>query len=204
MKRNPQVSFLATGTIIRFTLAIILAIVCGMTYVMFLKNAQRADNYTEITKIMALFLSGACSYIPFTVAEVLVIIVLTVFAVYIVVVVFKIITNGAFFSRLFRLLSNVAIFASFVALLFMAMFGANYFCTPLSSKLELNVRPASVEELKEVTASMLEKANEYSKYVPRDEEGYTSMGNFSSMAERVAGGYRKLGEEYSFLSGSYA
>jgi len=204
LRRSPETGFLLSGTIVRFILTAILAAAYAMTYVMFLKDANLADNYSEITKIIALFLSGACSYIPFTVAEVVIILIATAFIIYLVAVIFKMITHGAIISRIVRIISNIAVFTAFGMFLFMATFGANYFCNTVASKMDLDVRPSSVEELKTVTAEMLAKANEYSEYVPRDANGYTSYGNFSTMADRTVGGFQELSEQYSFLGSSYA
>ncbi len=204
MRKSPETTFLLSGTIVRFVLTAILIAAYALTYVMFMKNSQLADNYSEVTKIIALFLSGTCSYIPFTVAEVLVIVILTVFGIYLAATIFKMVTNGAVAARIVRIISNIAVFTSFGVFLFMAVFGSNYFCTPLSSKMELNVRPSSVEELKTVTMEMLEKANEYSEYIPRDENGYTRYGSFETMAERTVEGIKEISEQYAFLGSSYA
>lgn len=113
MRKSPETAFLLSGTIVRFILAIILVVAYGMTYVMFMQNAQLADNYSEITKIIALFLSGSCSYIPFTVAEVLIVVIAMAFLIYLIAMIFKMITNGAIISRIVRMLSNIAVFAAF-------------------------------------------------------------------------------------------
>ncbi len=58
-----------------------------------------------------------------------------------------------------------------MAFLFIALYGSNYFATPLADKMDLQVRARTVDELKYVTDIMLKNANSYAAIVPRDADG---------------------------------
>jgi len=204
MRRGYERPRLTAGTVFRFIGALLFLIGYFVAYILFSENAQLADDFSEITKVIALMLSGAMSYIPVVAAEWLLYILLFSVIAYILFILFKTILYPGKIARILRAVSNLSLGASLLLFLFMMLFGANYFCTSIAKKMELSVSPSTVEELAATTKTILEHANEYAAIVPRNEEGVCEFGTFTSMSMRLSQGYRTLSDEYIFLKSSYA
>lgn len=203
MKRK-EGSYLTAGTAGRFVFAALMFAAYFATYSIFSKNPPYADSYREVTKSIAMILSGAMSYVSFTVAELLVFVLLTAALLYLSFAIYKMCATREVLPRLLRMLSNILAFGSAMLLLFFALYGANYFCSPISERMGLQVGEANKSDLIELTEMMRDRANEYADIVPRDMEGFCEFGNFAGMAALVPMGYETLSQEYGFLSSTYA
>ncbi len=203
MKRK-EGSYLTAGTIGRFVFAALMLAAYLATYSVFAKNPQYADSYREVTKSVGMILSGAMSYVSFTVAELLGFLLLTAALLYLAFAIYKMCATKEILTRLLRIFSNLLAFGSALLLLFFALYGANYFCSPVSERMELKVGQSDKSDLIVLTELMRDRANEYANIVPRDLDGYCEFGNFAGMASLISMGYETLAQEYSFLSGTYA
>ena len=117
------------------------------------------------------FLSVACSHVKFSVAEVVV----GVFAVW---VIFYLMSQIYFLIRKdhrMRRLALLAVTVLCVCLTIYAMFcvlwGIYYYGDDFATQSGLDAGPIAVDELRAVTVYFASMANEYSKLVPRDENG---------------------------------
>lgn len=203
MKRRDG-SYLTVGTIWRFVFAAVMFLGYYGTYKVFQSNPSYADGYREVTKSIAMILSGAMSYVPFSVAELLVLLILAGLLLYLFFSIYRVCATHEFFPRLLRILSNILSIAAAGVFLFFVLYGANYYCTPISEQMELDTSSSRKTELIALTEYMRDRANEYADIVPRDFNGYCQFGNFSGMAALVPMGYETLSEEYPFLASAYA
>ena len=202
--RRKEGSYLTAGTVGRFVFAAVMLAAYFVAYSAFAKNPQFADSYREVTKSIAMILSGAMSYVSFTVAELLIFLVVTVALLYLAFAIYKMCATREIWPRLLRMVSTILAVGSACVLLFFALYGANYFCSPISERMELEVGGASKADLIALTEQMRDYANDYADAVPRDFDGYCEFGNFSGMASLISMGYETLSQEYSFLTGMYA
>ncbi len=202
--RRKEGSYLTAGTIGRFVFAALMIALYIVTYSIFSGNPQYADNYREVTKSVAMVLSGAMSYVSFTVAELLVFLLLTVALLYLAFAIYKMCATKEILTRLLRMFSNVMAVGSVLLLLFFALYGANYYCSPIAERMNLETGRADKADLIALTELMRDRANEYADIVPRDLDGYCEFGNFAGMASLISMGYETLAQEYGFLSGTYA
>lgn len=203
MKRK-EGSYLTAGTVGRFIFAAVMLAAYIVTYTMFDRNPQYADGYREVTKSVAMILSGAMSYVSFTVAELLAFLLLTAALLYLSFAIYKMCATREILPRLLRMISNILAAGTALLLLFFALYGANYFCSPISERMELEVGKAGKAELIALTEHMRDRANEYANIVPRDFDGYCEFGNFAGMASLISMGYETLSQEYGFLTSTYA
>ena len=203
--RRKEGSYLTAGTLWRFVFAAFMLTIFFVTRGVFVGNPQYADAYQDVTKAIAMILSGALSYISFTVAELLIFLILTVILLYLAISVYQMCVTHEVLPRLWRMLANLLAFGSAVLMLFFVMFGTNYYCSPLSERMELpSAEELGQEELILLTTHMRDQANAFADMVPRDLEGYCEFGSFSSLAGLVPMGYQVLSEEYRFLDSTYA
>lgn len=103
--------------------------------------------------------------------------------------------------RLHIWFSGVLLTLSVGVLIFVALWGLNYFAPSMESRMGLKERQYTTDELKEATAYYRDMANEWAPEVKRDERGAMVNYDFYDLAERSAEGFQVLGEEFSCLNG---
>ena len=204
MLKRREGSYLTVGTIWRLVFAAAAAGVYYWVRTAFERSPAYADGYREVTRSISIILSGAMSYVPFTVAELLAFLILTIILLYLAFSVYRMFAAHEVLPRLLRILASTLALASSVLLLFFALYGANYCCTPVAERMNLTVGETDRNDLIDLTVQMRDKANEYAAIVPRDFNGDCKFGNFSGMSALIASGYNTLAEEYDFLGGIYA
>ena len=104
--------------------------------------------------------------------------------------------------RLHLWLSGVALTLSSGLLIFVVLWGLNYFAPSMASRMGLPEQQYRVEELKEATAYFRDMANYWAPEVQRDERGAMVNYDFYDLAERAGEGYERLGKEFPCLDGS--
>ena len=104
--------------------------------------------------------------------------------------------------RLLRWLSGVFFGVSVGVFLFVGLWGLNHFGPSLASRLELEVRPSTEEELRQATAFYLSRANELAAQANRGEDGLFSPGEFDALARQAGDGYKVLARENELFDGS--
>ena len=103
--------------------------------------------------------------------------------------------------RLHIWLSGVILSVSFGTLLFVCLWGLNYFAPSMESSLHLPERQYTVEELKEATAYYRDMASLWAQEVQRDEHGAMIRYDFGDLAERANEGYQVLEREFPRMKG---
>ncbi|MEA4823197.1 MAG: DUF3810 domain-containing protein [Clostridiaceae bacterium] len=191
-------------TILRAVVAGVLCILTLIANGIFTASPTLADGYAEIFRYAAVLLSGAFSYIPFILAEVLLYAAITGVCIYLVFEIFLTLTHTGKLARVGRMAANFAVAASLLWFLFVMSYGFAYHCSPLSDKLGLEPQPTEVETLYHTTAWLIEEANALSKTVPRDASGSMTSASFDTIADSIASGYNTLASSYEFYRSTYA
>ena len=88
--------------------------------------------------------------------------------------------------------------ASCVYMLYILVFGLNYFAGPLAEDIRLEVGAYNVEELTEAAEYYRDKANELAEKVNRNADGNVDFLDFDSLAQQTGDGFRKLTYEMSY------
>jgi len=191
------------GTYIRLGMAAGIAILTIIASSI-LRNPANADNYAAIYRYVAVLLSGAFSFLPFIVAEVLLYAGILTLCVCLGMVIYRMLTRGSKLARAGRFGSNVALILSVMWFFFVVMYGFSYHCTSLNEKLGLETEPSSVEELYATTNWLMENAVGLSTRLPRDVNGSVIFGSFDQIASTISEGYNNLGKDYSVYRSTYA
>ena len=103
--------------------------------------------------------------------------------------------------RLHIWISGVILSVSFGVLIFVCLWGLNYFAPSMASQMHLPERQYTVEELKEATMYYRDMASLWAPEVQRDENGAMIAYDFSDLAERANEGYAALAKEFPFMKG---
>ena len=106
--------------------------------------------------------------------------------------------------RPFRLhvwLSGVLLTLSAGALIFVALWGLNYFAPSMESRMELTEQQYTVEQLKEATSYYRDMANQWAPEVRRNEKGAMVNYDFSDLSKRAPQGYEVLGAQFPCFQG---
>jgi hypothetical protein len=88
--------------------------------------------------------------------------------------------------------------ASCIYMLYILVFGLNYFAGPLAEDIRLEVGTYTVEELTEAAEYYRDKANDLAEQVNRDSSGNVDFVDFDSLAAQTGDGFRKLTYESSY------
>lgn len=184
----------------------------GAVGVLLLEIAKRSSFFAEeifakrIFKVLSIGISFVTGWLPFSLAEVSVL--LCPVAVFVLLGVFVQALRKKKEERFFLCLNgfySVACIASLVFCIYAVGCGVNYYRYPFSYYAELTVEPSDVEVLYAVCAELTEEANALRKQLTNeDENGVYQL----SMSKRELGkltkeAYEKLAEEYEVLGGHY-
>lgn len=191
------------GTVARLITAGCIAL-AAIIAVIYFKSPAHADTYASIYRYIAVLISGALSYIPFIVAEVILYAALIAGIVVLGFAIYRILKKSAKLAGAARLGANAALIAAVMWFLFVMMYGFAYHCTPLARQLDLDTRPSEVTELYNTTVWLMDNARDLSTKVPRDESGSMVFGEFNDIAKLIPQGYDTLGMDYDVYQSTYA
>jgi hypothetical protein len=88
--------------------------------------------------------------------------------------------------------------ASGLYMLYILVFGLNYFAGPLAEDLRLEVGSYTVEELTEAAEYYRDKANELAVQVKRNPQGELQFADFDTLAQQTGDGFRTMTYEYAY------
>ncbi len=160
-----------------------------------------AGIYRPIGRI----LSKATGIFPFSVAELIVIILPAVFIVYTVSSLVKAVSRrGINAIPLIKYITNALVIFSIALFSFLALWGLNYYRMPFASIAGLDVQPASVQELESLCRSLIERANAIRPEVSVDADGNIDIpGSSRDILNNCYKGYERIADKYPELAGSY-
>lgn len=145
-------------------------------------------------------LSWLCNPVPFAVAEVLWVLALAAFLVFLARWIWLTVRHP---RKLLRLARRVLALASAVVLVYCGytvLWGINYYGDNFSDKSGIETRGASVEELATLTNSFAAKLNELAGEITRDENGVFAE-DLDTIFSETAGLYDGICAEFPFLDG---
>ncbi|MDO4567948.1 MAG: DUF3810 domain-containing protein [Clostridia bacterium] len=143
------------------------------------------------------------AFLPFSLAEFLIIIVVLGVSALIITLVVRLIMRKTKPARFISALLTIAIVAGVMLNMFYVLWGFNYYSSTLDTKLELDVHPRSTEELQEVSFYLVGQANELRESVPVNADGvYESVADYTELQRCVAASYAELAEAFPVFEGN--
>lgn len=128
------------------------------------ENLYSSTIYPYIAKGLG-FLSGS---IPFSIAEILLILIVLFIIIAIIILIMK---PRIIINNLTKILHYLIRSFAIIYILFYFLWGFNYYRQDYSVLADMNLAPASYNELKELTLIMIEKSNESRESLPEDDKG---------------------------------
>ena len=128
------------------------------------ENLYSSTIYPYIAKGLG-FLSGS---IPFSIAEILLILIVLFIIIAIIILIMK---PRIIINNLTKILHYLIRSFAIIYILFYFLWGFNYYRQDYSVLADMNLAPASYNELKELTQIMIEKSNESRESLPEDDKG---------------------------------
>lgn len=191
---NKEARRLGVGYIVTYAVA-------GLSllfYLLFRLIPAFADAFNgSVAAVVRYILSLLTSILPFSVAEILIYLMIPA-AVILCVVAVKRYTSSARSVLIFigKILSIVAVAFS----LFVFSFASGYGGTTLDKKLSLERKPLSVGELKSVSVVLADKINELSPEITYGEDGFSVMPyTFDELNSKLLGAYDVAAGKYDFI-----
>lgn len=152
-----------------------------------------------INKFTRQALSLATSIFPFSVAEFLVFFLLIILLLLLVTLIIKIIKGG-----FFRQLLNVTVYLSVLYILFMLLWGFNYYRLSFDKIAGLKIQKSSEKELYNLCDSLIKRTNTLRTKVKENSQGVMIIpGGYKDILQRAVKGYEKASITYPELSGKY-
>jgi hypothetical protein len=157
-------------------------------------------------KWISQFISSITGIFPFSVAELLVILLPLVILVLILHFVLRMILDKKDRGeRWIRGILNILCTASILLFLFTILAGLNYYRYSFTSYSNLEITESSVEELFELTQSLMLEANDLRAQVPvtDNHDVFKLSVSDTALAKLAAEAYQHLAEDYPVLGGAY-
>lgn len=172
--------------------------------------ASRDQGFTEwyathIYKTVSLGFDWASSLLPFSLAEVLLLLFALWAVIYIVKAVIQLIrAKGKRLRVLWRAVINPVLLGSILLFVFVANAGVNYYRMPFEQAIGLEVTKSSVQELKALCYTLAEDATQLRTQLQEDENGIMRLSQSdSATAQRAKEAYDKMQERYPTLTAGY-
>ncbi len=164
-----------------------------------------ADLYNRsVYRILSVIWTNISGIVPFSVGEVLLILLPFAALGYIAFVIASIVrSKGQRLKKLFLGLIRPLSAASLVFFLFMTNCGINYYCSDVCTQSGLKLREPSAEELYEVCVYLADKATECRSRLPEDENGVVVLDR-SSMQSSARTAINVLHKRYDFIPDAYS
>lgn len=150
-------------------------------------------------------LSKATGIVPFSVAEVIIILVPAALIIYTVITLVKTISrHGVNFMPLLEYIINILMIVSIGFFLFLSVWGLNYYRMPFADIAGLEIKEASVAELESLCNTLIERANVLRSSVSTDEAGNMNIPeNSHEILKNCYKGYEVIVYSYPELAGRY-
>ncbi len=153
------------------------------------------------------FISKITSFIPFSIAEVFVILsVLGAIVGLIFFILFLLKNRSRWKEIIIRATASLLAVASVLFFFFTINCALNYYRYPFTYYSGLEIRPSTQDELVELCRTLIHQANKQQNLVMRDQNGRMILSGSSiyQTAKLAQSAYQKLGEQYEVLAGDYA
>ncbi|KUO74853.1 MAG: hypothetical protein APF77_05375 [Clostridia bacterium BRH_c25] len=160
---------------------------------------------SRIYKPIGRILSRATGIFPFSVAELIVLLVPAAFILYTIKVLAKSFSRSRInFMPMAKYITNILVIVSIALFCFLGIWGLNYYRMPFASIAGLDVQPTSVKELESLCRALIERANSLRLSVSIDAEGNMDIpGSRRDILNSCYKGYEVIAHTYPELAGSY-
>lgn len=177
---------------------ILLAIVCGACHVGFMLNSSFADWFNGgIAAVMRAFLAHLTGWIPFSLAETLILAIPVIFGV-LVCVCIRCAGHG-WRRTMYCVITMLSIIALIYAL-FVLTFAAGYQATPLDEKMGVETREVSALELAQTALILAEGAEETLDEITfRYQSASVMPYSVDELSEKLMDAYARVCEKYTFI-----
>lgn len=146
-------------------------------------------------------------FVPFSVAEILVILFFAAVPVFLIVFIIGVIRKkGSRLLFVLRFFVNLFVFISIVYFLYTINCGINYYHYSFADTCGLDVKPSSVTELKDLCVSLADDLNHLRPQLHANEQGVMQLRTESMYltAQEAAQAYDKIEEDYPLLRAGYS
>lgn len=170
-----------------------------------MNNIYFAEYYsTKIYSKIAQAISFFTSILPFSLVEILIILLVVALIIYTITVVIKTIHYKSW-KYIKEFIINLGVSASILYFLFTLFCGLNYYRYEFTVYSELDVRESSKEELVMLCENLIEKANYLRTKVNMNEDGIAALDDKSyyETAKRAQYSSDNLSNKYEILKGNY-
>lgn len=147
-----------------------------------------------------LWLSVQTGQVPFSVAELLITLLVILLVYYLLSQLIRLFTRPQFFLRLYRTIATLLALGLTVYAGFCLLWGVYYYGDDFIAQSGLKSEPISVEQLERVTAYFADLSCEYSGRVARDENGLYA-GDRGAILDRSPALYRAVEADFPCLEG---
>ncbi|MDF2685660.1 MAG: hypothetical protein K0S55_841 [Clostridia bacterium] len=166
-------------------------------------NVEFAEWYsTVIYPNMSIFINRISSLVNFSLAEIILILLVITVILYIVLYIFYILkSKNNYILNSIKFVLNIFIVFCIIIFIFTILNGINYHRMTFSDKIGLHVKPSSKALLIDLCKDLSLKANELKKMIKNDD--FIDYNNFKSIAEKAQNSYDKISDIYPNLIVGY-
>jgi len=177
---------------------------------LFIKQVMaRYPEFTEnvysrgIYKIIMQPVSLLTGLVPFSVAELVLIILVIYIPVRLIYIIIRAVRKGEGIL-VWRFFANLVLLGSLWFFIQVIVWNINYERLPYSRLAGINVQDSSLDELEALCRWLVDETNKLREQVPENQDGIMYVeGGYKSVLKRAYKGYEVLKQEYPFLDGKY-
>ena len=182
-----------------FSLVMIcLTLISLIIYILVLNSVKFADffNY-NIASVVRQIMAYATSFIPFSTAELFIILSPILLSLLVVLIVKQAKKGKKSSIRLFLIIICILLY---IFITFVWTYSSGFHTTPLDKKLELDKKIPSKEELNEATAFVVSQLNELSEKIEYDDQGSSlSPYSYKELSEKICNAYEKYEKDHGII-----
>ena len=168
-------------------------------------SRSAADFYlNNIYRYISIFWSNVSGALPFSLGELIMVLLPVVALIYIISAVVIVIKSKG--KRIVKALKSIVIIAACagsVFFLYVTNCGMNYYCTSVAELSGLDIRPRSSDELYEVCVYLAKNASKERAELKEDEKGVVSFDR-STLQARTRDAVNSLNKRYSYIPDGYS
>lgn len=157
-----------------------------------ISSAWISNSFKPVSRYVSRTLSSLSGIFPFSLAEMLLYLLIIGTLFYIIITIFNVIRKKRPAVYLLRCATKIALTACSMIFIFNMLWGLNYFSLSLADELNMEVGRYSVEVLSLTTASFVEELNDIAGEVPRDQNGVSQFGSFKMLSAMAVEGWSNL------------
>ena len=182
--------------IVRLLAAIILlAFTVGLWYLFKKHPGQYFPGYRKASKKIMDILSCAFSFVPFTVWDIGLVLLILLFVITLIVMIVK-------RKSFLKWFGSVLLICSFLLSIAVDAWMLNHYAPPLAEEIGLPIREYTEDELADAFLYYYSQAAACADLIERDADGVPVKKDFNVLAEKAGSSYAHLSETYEIFEGS--